>query len=151
LHGCSTGLHSQPLTVLPVLRSEVCSSATLLHTEAQEVWPPPKILTNFYRCTIERILTGCLIVWYGSCAISDRTAHQRVVRAAEIIIDTRLPTLQDFFHTRKARKTIADPSHSAHNPFNKLPSGRRYRSIKSRTSRWKNSFYLQAIRTLNTL
>ncbi|KAI4901012.1 hypothetical protein NFI96_010350 [Prochilodus magdalenae] len=29
--------------------------------------PPPDILTNFYRCTIESILTACITVWYGSC------------------------------------------------------------------------------------
>ena len=29
------------------------------------------ILTNFYRCTIESILTGCITVWYGSCTDRD--------------------------------------------------------------------------------
>lgn len=61
---------------------------------------PPQILTNIYRCSIKSILTGCLIVWYGSCAVSKRKALQRVVRAAEMIIGTKLPTLQDIFHTR---------------------------------------------------
>ena len=28
-------------------------------------------LTNFYRCTIESILTGCITVWYGSCTDRD--------------------------------------------------------------------------------
>ena len=32
----------------------------------------PVILTNFYRCTIESILTGCITVWYGSCTAKDR-------------------------------------------------------------------------------
>jgi hypothetical protein len=27
----------------------------------------PKTLTNFYRCTIESILSGCIIAWYGNC------------------------------------------------------------------------------------
>ena len=30
------------------------------------------ILTNFYRCTIDSILTGCITVWNGSCTAKDR-------------------------------------------------------------------------------
>eukprot|EP00061_Rhincodon_typus_P011533 g36609.t1 len=25
-------------------------------------------LTNFYRCTIESILSGCITAWYGNCS-----------------------------------------------------------------------------------
>ncbi|KAI4894024.1 hypothetical protein NFI96_002878 [Prochilodus magdalenae] len=38
---------------------------------------PPDILTNFYRCTIENILTACITVWYGSCAAYDRKAPEK--------------------------------------------------------------------------
>ena len=54
----------------------------------------PKALTNFYRCTIESILSGCIIAWYGNC-------H---------------------------------------------PEG----EVKAGTERLKNSFYLKAIRLLNS-
>jgi hypothetical protein len=27
----------------------------------------PKNLTNFYRCTIESILSGCITTWYANC------------------------------------------------------------------------------------
>ncbi|KAK1787370.1 hypothetical protein P4O66_002724 [Electrophorus voltai] len=43
---------------------------------------PPDILTNFYGCTIESILTGC---------IADCKVLQRVVRTAESIIGNILP------------------------------------------------------------
>ena len=39
-----------------------------------------RILCNFYRCTIESILTGCITAWYGSCTDLDRKALQRVVK-----------------------------------------------------------------------
>ncbi|KAI3362915.1 hypothetical protein L3Q82_011512, partial [Scortum barcoo] len=29
-----------------------------------------RILCSFYRCTIERILTGCITTWYGNCTPS---------------------------------------------------------------------------------
>ncbi|KAI4900670.1 hypothetical protein NFI96_025609 [Prochilodus magdalenae] len=38
---------------------------------------PPDILTNFYRCTIESILTAYTF-WYGSCTAYDRKAVKRV-------------------------------------------------------------------------
>ncbi|KAI4876266.1 hypothetical protein NFI96_007911 [Prochilodus magdalenae] len=61
---------------------------------------PPDILTNFYRCTIESILTACITVWYGSCTAYDRKALKRVVRTAESIIGSKLPDLQDIYRSR---------------------------------------------------
>ena len=34
----------------------------------------PKALTNFYRCTIESILSGCITAWYGNCSEHNRKA-----------------------------------------------------------------------------
>ena len=54
-----------------------------------------KSLTNFYRCTIESILSGCITAWYGNCTTLNRKALQRVVRSAHRITGGKLPTLQD--------------------------------------------------------
>ncbi|KAI4904962.1 hypothetical protein NFI96_002249 [Prochilodus magdalenae] len=115
---------------------------------------PPDILTNFYRCTIESILTACITVWYGSCTACDRKALKRVVRTAESIIGSKLPDLQDIYRSRclrKIQKIRLDCGHPAHGLFTLLPSGRRYHSIQARTNRLMNSFYPQAIRFLNKL
>ncbi|XP_036379236.1 olfactory receptor 1509-like [Megalops cyprinoides] len=111
-----------------------------------------RILTNFYRCTIESILTGSITAWYGSCTVLDRKALQRVVRLAQRITRTELPAIQDLYSQRcrrKAQRILSDHSHSTHSLFMLLPSGRRYRSIRNRTSRFRDSFYQQAIRLLN--
>ena len=47
----------------------------------------PKTLTNFYRCTIESILSSCIIAWYGNCTARNRKALQRVVRSAQRITE----------------------------------------------------------------
>ncbi|KAI4893695.1 hypothetical protein NFI96_000596 [Prochilodus magdalenae] len=52
---------------------------------------------------------------------------------------------------RRAHKIIKDKSRLQHNLFTLLPSGRRYSSVKSRTTRLRNSFYPQAIRVLSTI
>ena len=39
---------------------------------------PTKILCNFYRGTVESVLTTSIRVWYGRCTAQDRKALQRV-------------------------------------------------------------------------
>ena len=112
----------------------------------------PDILRNFYSCIVESILTGCITVWYGSTSALDRRRLQRVVKTAERIIRTPLPSLQSIYHCRVHRRAatiLKDPTHPQHGLFTLLPSGRRYRSMKSKTSRLKNSFFPTALRLLN--
>ena len=115
----------------------------------------PKTLTNFYRCTIESIQSGCINAWYGNCTTRNRKALQRVVRSAQRITGDKLPALQDTYGTRchrNAKKIIKDINHPIHCLFTSLSSRRRgqYRCIKAGTEGLKNSFYLKAIRLLNS-
>ena len=115
---------------------------------------PPPIMTTFYRGTIESILSSCITVWGGSCTDYSRKTLQRIVKTAERIIGASLPSLKDIYTTRLTRKAltiVSDASHPAHNLFNLLPSGKRYRSLSSRTTRLTNSFIHQAARLLNSL
>ncbi len=108
---------------------------------------PAPIMCTFYRGTIESILTSCITVWYGTCNVSCRKSHQRIVRAAEKIVGVSLPSLQDIYNTRLTRKALCiagDPTHPTHSFFSLLPSGRRLRSLQARTSRLKDSFIHQA-------
>ncbi|KAI3352952.1 hypothetical protein L3Q82_019522 [Scortum barcoo] len=112
-----------------------------------------RLLCSFYRCTIESILTGCCITaWYSSCTALNHKALQRVVKAAQHITRTELPSMEDLYTQRcrkKATKIIKDPSHPSYKLFCLLPSGRRFRSIRARTTRLRDSFIPQAIRLLN--
>ncbi len=58
--------------------------------------------------------------------------------------------LHQAVYTRKARRIIKDSSHPSHSLLSLLPSGRRLRSIRSRTSRLRDSFFPQAIRLMNS-
>ncbi len=112
-----------------------------------------KILRQFYSCTVESVLTGCITVWYGNCTTLNRKALQRIVQTAQHIIGGELPSLQDIYTqrcVRKSRKIIRDYCHPSHELFSQLPSGRRYRSIRTRASRKQDSFFSQAIRLLNS-
>ncbi len=95
----------------------------------------PSILRSFHTCTVES------------------KAPQRAVRTARHIVGGELPSLQDIYTRRcirKARRIINESSHPSHRLFSLLPSGRRLRSIRSCTSRLRDSFFPEAIKLMNS-
>ena len=87
----------------------------------------PNALTNFYRCTIESILSGCITAWYGNYSSQNHKAYQRMVRSAQRITGGKLPAFQDTYTTRchgKAIKIIKDNNHLSHCLFTLLSSRR---------------------------
>ncbi len=103
---------------------------------------PQAQMTQLYLAVIESVLCSSITVWFGSANKSDIRRLQRTVRTAERIIGVHLPNLQDLYNSRvkkRAGNIITDPSHPGHNLFALLPSGRRYRSLCTRTSRHKKN------------
>ncbi len=112
----------------------------------------PAILKTFYSGAIESVLTQCISVWYGNVSNQDCNALQRVVRLAERISGSALPSLQDIYLKRcnsRAVKIIKDSNHPSNRLFILLPSGKRFRSMMAKTERLRRSFFPQAIRLLN--
>ena len=113
---------------------------------------PQGLMVNFYHCAVESVLTYGLLVWFSSCTRAEKEALHRVVKAAGRIIGKSLPEISTVFTSRCLRRVnniLKDQVHPAHHLFQRLPSGRRYRSIRSRSSRLTKSFYPQAVRLLN--
>ncbi|XP_073340808.1 uncharacterized protein [Pagrus major] len=102
-----------------------------------------KLLVTFYRSTIECILTCCISVWFSHCT----RQTGRVQRGQDSTEDHRLPPppLKDIYSSRCLRRAELRQRHPAHHLLHLLPSGRRYRSIRTRTTRLRNSFFPQAI------
>ncbi len=113
----------------------------------------PAILENLYSGTIESVLTQCISVWFGNSFNQDCKALQRLVRVAERISGSALPSLQDIYFKRcksKAVKIIKDSNHPGNHLFCLLPSGKRFWSMMAKTERLRRSFFPQAIRLLNS-
>ena len=90
----------------------------------------PKTFTNFYRHTIESILSGCFTAWYDNCTSHNCKTLQRVNNAAP---GGKLPALQDTYITqchRRAKKIIKDNNHPSHCLFTPLPSRSRDRETE---------------------
>ncbi len=74
----------------------------------------PAILKTFYSGAIESVLTQCISVWYGNSSNQDCKAMQRVVRLAERISGSALPSLQDIYLKcckSRAAKILKDSTH----------------------------------------
>ncbi|KAK1802084.1 hypothetical protein P4O66_004428 [Electrophorus voltai] len=77
----------------------------------------PQILTNFYCCTIESVLTNCVTVWYSGSNVADRKALQKVVKNAQRTIGAHLPAIGDIHHqhcVHRAHSIIRDSFHLNH-------------------------------------
>ncbi|TWW53327.1 Transposon TX1 uncharacterized 149 kDa protein ORF 2 [Takifugu flavidus] len=112
-----------------------------------------KMLAQFYTAIIKSVLTSSITMWYAGATARDRLRLQRVMRAAEKVIGCRLPSIQDLYISRTRRRAgriTADPSHPGHGLFSPLPQAGGLRSIRTKTSRYMNSFFPSAIRLLNT-
>ena len=110
------------------------------------------ILFQFYRAVIESVLTFSIVVWYSSTSEKERTKLNKIVRTASRIIGTDLPSMETIYEKRLQNKAMSisqDALHPAFGLFELLPSGRRYRSIKTKTSRFANSFFPQAVLALS--
>ena len=113
---------------------------------------PPPILISFYSGTIESFLGSCITAGPGNCSQLDSKNLQQVVRTIEKIIRVTLPSFSDIFTKRCIRKAtiiVEVSTKPSHKLFFPLPSGRRYCSIRSVTTRLQNSFFPQAIRLLD--
>ena len=113
-----------------------------------------RLLVSFYRCSVKSILTYCICVWYASCALAQRKSLQRVINMAQKIIGCPLLTLEELHSShcfKQAQNIIGDISHPGHSLSVLLPSGRRYRSIRTRTERFRNNFYPIAVTMLKSV
>ena len=111
-----------------------------------------KILMLFYRATIESVLAFSLSVWFGNATRDDKKMLESVIKNASKIVGTVPPSLDEIYQSRvqkRAEKIIKDCSHPAHQFFERMPSGRRFRSMITKTHRFRNSFVPSAIRILS--
>ncbi len=85
-------------------------------------------------------------MWYSNATNQDCKALQRVVRLAERISGSALPSLQDIYLKRcksRAAKIIKDSNHLGNRLFILLPSGKCFRSMMTKTERLRRSFFPQ--------
>ncbi|XP_059506611.1 uncharacterized protein LOC132210466 [Stegostoma tigrinum] len=63
-----------------------------------------RLLTNFYRCTIETKLSECIMAWYGNCSAQDCKKLQKVECAAQTITEANFPSTDSIYMACCCRK-----------------------------------------------
>lgn len=72
-------------------------------------------IINFYRATMERVLTCSILVWCGSATSQDQQQLESVVRRASKVIGCSLPTIASHYHvlwTTPMHKLFATSIHT---------------------------------------
>lgn len=83
-----------------------------------------KGMQQFYRATIERILTFSITVWYGNSTVQQKIQLDRIVHTASKIAGCTFPLISDIYEIRIQRrglKTLQDQSHPANFLFHPPP------------------------------
>ncbi|KAK7884028.1 hypothetical protein WMY93_027151 [Mugilogobius chulae] len=77
-------------------------------------------LTQAYRGLVESILCTGITVWYGNTTTAERKALQRVIKTAEKMLGTNLPSMETIYTQRcrkRAEKIMKDSSHPVYSLF----------------------------------
>ncbi len=123
-----------------------------LHYHGQDQWAVKGHQGQDCRSCVDT-LTQCISLWYSNATNQDCKALQRIVRLAERISGSALPSLQDIYLKRcksRAAKITKDSNHPGNSLFCLLPSGKHFRIMMAETERLRRSFFPQAIRLLNS-
>ena len=110
-----------------------------------------KFLTLFYNSFIESVLTS-FICWFQSLSVKQKNSLSRIVNVSSKIIGVSLRDMDSFYKRQVARKAcsiLSNENHCLYKLFEKLPSGRRFRSQACKTNRRLFSFIPQALAILN--
>jgi hypothetical protein len=113
------------------------------------------ILNLFFQSTVQSMLLYNQLCFYGAAKKADREQMDKIVKAASAVIGQDVTPLADIYHqasAKKARSILDDVSHPLHPPLaacSSLRDSGRLRSMRCRTSRFRDSFLPSAIRTLN--
>ena len=112
----------------------------------------PLLLLRLYRSIIEPLITYCSICYYPALSVKNRNRLLKISHVSAKIIGLPTPMLSEIIDhaiLKKARAVATESDHPLSTFFHVLPSRRRYRCIKCKTSRYSRSFVPVAIRMLN--
>ena len=113
-----------------------------------------KILELFYTSIIQSVIAFSIICWHGNSNIQGKSKLEKVINSCRKLGILNAASLEDIFKKstiQRCKVIINDQLHPLHNLYAMLPSGKRLRSIKCRTTRYIRSFVPCSVKLLNDL
>ncbi len=104
----------------------------------------PRILRSFYTCAVESILTGCITAWFGNSTAGNAGLCKGSCELPATLLEVSFPPSRISTPGGVQGKPGGLSKTPATRPTDcsLLPSGRRFRSIRSR-KRLRDSFFLR--------
>ncbi len=130
-----------------------CQQRTHIIRKLRALSIKPPLLLLLYRSIIESILLYCATGYFTMLPLNNKNKLLRVTHTCSKIIGLPTPSLPDLINDAIIRKSLHiahDHHHPLHPYFTLLPSGRRFRQLSYRTSRFSKSFVPSAITALNS-
>ena len=111
------------------------------------------ILNLFYVSIVESVILFNSIVWFAGCRKGDLTKLDKIAKQAERVTGARRDLCEECIKriTQKAKDILANGDHPLFSFYEFLRSGRRLRSLRCRTHRFKNTFLPYSIRAYNDM
>ena len=113
-----------------------------------------KIMDLFYSSVVQSVFSFAVCCWYGNSTVESKSKIARIIKkCSRLNINNIKPLLEIYKRAvvQRCNVIIKDPSHPLHSCYDMLPSGNRWRSVQSRTSRYRESYVPASIRLLNSL
>ena len=108
----------------------------------------------FYNATVPSVLLYASVAFFGltSAALKKEMARpykicKKIIGQVSLINDN--DTLAQRHMLGMTQRLINDPTHVLYSEYEKLPSGRRWRVLRARTTRFKNTFVPMSVVKLN--
>ena len=101
---------------------------------------------------IQSVLGFCISTWYGSARVEDLKKLWKIIKWSGWNGVTKAKHLEELYKDNMlslSNKVCDNTDHPLNTFYKVLPSGRRYRVVKKRTSRFRNSFIPISISEMN--
>ena len=110
-----------------------------------------KIVQLFFTSVVQSVINFSISCWYGNCSVEAKDKLARILRNCEKLGVQHVNSLSENFKKCAMHRCVIvckDKQHPLNCNYKMLPSGRRLRSMKCRTTRYAKSF-VPSIITLN--
>ena len=110
------------------------------------------IMDLFYSAVMESVMSFSISCWFGNCSLEVKGKLTKIIRNCLKLGVTSSSAVLDLYKrsvSRRCQVILSDCSHPLNSSYQLLPSGRRFRTIGCRTSRYSSSFVPASIRLLN--
>jgi hypothetical protein len=111
-----------------------------------------KILSLFYASIFQSVISFAITCWYGNSSITVKNKVEKIMKVCQNLGVQNVTTVEALYEkavTQRFKVIMDDAEHPLHSKYQILPSGRRLRSIKCRTTRYSASFVPTSVRLMN--